>query len=201
MQHEFGNADGKRTIGGSYYGLDLDQSIALDDLIREIDVSERRLEMLKDSLRRSEYLSQRNLPSSSLRDRLSSSPPSVWGRVIEECPVSPVRVRKLEDALKVLEKRDRELDLSSENGIRRRIVTLLVTSFLTITLLSAGMTWFAATNPGGMNGQLVKDWTNTMVTAEVGFISAILGYYFGIVDRPRRAEDIKNDPPSDQTKD
>lgn len=184
----------RSSLGDSYENFDLNQDIGFADLIYEVELSKRRLEALQDYLAKCSIVKEEL--SSDSRANLSSSVQSASDRVIEERPISPARKRKLQSALK-LRMSERELERRSENRIRKRIATFLVSSFLAITLLSASMTWLAAVNPNGVNGQLIKDWTGTMVTADVGFISAILGYYFGVINRSRKHGDGDDDSPPD----
>lgn len=169
---------------------DLDQNISSDDLVQETNLSDYRRNKLREELKRS----KKKRPSvlNFLRHFLgrNSSPLGRQGRNIEECPLSSLTERNLKKAVLC----PKTNITSNEENVRGKIVVMLCISFLSTLVISGLMTWFAATHPHTIDGQPIKDWTNTMMTTQVGFISAILGYYFGVIER---AKNRKNNSDSE----
>lgn len=62
---------------------------------------------------------------------------------------------------------------------RRQLIKWLGIAFFSTVVISAVFTAGAALFPERVNEMPIRNWTNSMVTAQVGVIGTVFGYYFG----------------------
>lgn len=143
--------------------------MALDSYVQETPLSQSQKEAIV------EFIRHRDLQVQEVRYDCIES--------IGDCEV----VQEVEPSLETLKKIEAYLQVQGVESVREDVrANFLQWSFglFGVTLLWSGiLTGFHMMNPGSnIDIQVVKDWTHTMITAEVGFISGAAGFYFAKKD-------------------